>query len=443
MYIDMSGLDKLKNRIGKSKELKNTVWIVGEQIFQMVISLVISLLTARYLGPENFGSLNYTASFISFFTSVASLGMEGVIIKKMIADPDGEGEYLGSCIVFRLLSSVLSSVTIILLVYFLNPDDRVKVLLAFLQSFQLIFQAFYIFDSWFQRYLKSKYVSIGKMAACVIVAGYKIFLLATGKSVLWFAFSSSLTYIVISIVLFIFYKREKGRKLRVSFIKGKDVLSESYHFIIAGLMVAVYGQMDKIMIGQILTDADVGLYATSTAICSMWIFIPIAIINSFRPSIMVIKNSGDEKRYVLRLEQLYSLVIWLSIFISVIVTILAPFIVYVMYGDEYMGAVDTLRIAVWLELFSMIGTARGIWILCENKNKYVKYYLFIGVIVNLVLNSLFIPWIGIIGAAIATLVTQITTSIIAPMCFKETRVHTKYVLEAFVLKWYFKGGNLS
>lgn len=76
--------------------------------------------------------------------------------------------------------------------------------------------------------------------------------------------------------------------------------------------------------------------------------------------------------------------------------------------------------------------------MCEGKNKYVKYYLGIGAVVNLVFNTLLIPVYGIEGAAVATLVTQITTSMIAPLFFKETRIHTKYVLEAFALTWYIK-----
>ena len=105
-----------------------------------------------------------------------------------------------------------------------------------------------------------------------------------------------------------------------------------------------------------------------------------------------------------------------------------------MYGAEYSGASSALKVLIWSEVFSMIGVARGIWIVSENKNKYVKYYLFYGVIVNVVLNWFLIPKLGIVGAGVATLITQIVTSLIAPLLFKETRIHTKYVLEAFFCK---------
>ena len=80
-------------RLLESKNIKNSGWIIGEQVFRMLIQLVVGVITARYLGPSNYGSLNYTASFVTFFTSIATLGMDGVIIKKLIERPDEEGVY--------------------------------------------------------------------------------------------------------------------------------------------------------------------------------------------------------------------------------------------------------------------------------------------------------------------------------------------------------------
>ncbi len=425
----------------KNKEIKNAGWIIGERIVQMVLSFIVGILSARYLGPENYGSLNYTASFVTFFSSIATLGMEGVIIQKMIAHPDKEGNFLGGSIILRFISSVFSSAMVIAIVVLLNPGDAEKLILVSLQSLQLIFQTLNIFDSWFQRHLQSKYISIAKILASIVVMSYKLYLLATAKSVVWFAFSNSLTSIVVSIVLLIFYKKSKSSPLKWDIQSGLYVLKDSYHYIFSGLMVAIYGQMDKIMIGKMLSDASVGLYTTGISICSMWIFVPTAIINSFRPTILSLRQSGQIELYNKRLRQLYSVIIWMCIGVAAVICALAPIIISLLYGEAYMGAVSTLRIAIWLEVFSMIGTARGIWILAEKKNKYVKYYLAIGACVNLILNALMIPAWGIEGAAIATLITQITTSLVAPLFFKATREHTKIVIEAFFLSWLFKKQN--
>lgn len=406
-------------------------------MFQVLINMVVSILSARYLGPSSFGILNYTASFVTFFAAIASLGMESVVIKKMIELPEREGELLGSCALFRLLSSLLSMIAIVIIVTVLNPGEPVTVLLAFLQSIQLVFQSIQILDSWFQRHLQSKYVSVGKMAACIVVSSYKIYLLATAKSIVWFALSNVLTSMVISLVLFFYYRREKGQSLSFCFSAGTLVLAESYHYILSRIMVALYTQMDKIMIGQLLTDMDVGLYTTATAICGMWVFVPTAIIYSFRPMILELKAEKKEEMYQLRLRQLYSVIIWMCLAASVVISLLAKIVINILYGPAYAGALEPLRIAIWFETFSMIGTARGIWILSEDKSRYVKYYLGIGAIVNLCLNAWWIPIAGINGAAWATLVTQIVTSLIAPLFFRETREHTRIVLESFFLTWYF------
>ena len=419
----------------KNKETKNAGWLIGEQIFQMIISVVVGILAARYLGPSNFGSLNYTASFVSFFFCITSLGMEGVVIKKLIEHPDEEGLYLGSCLVFRFVASLLSILAITIIIIALNPDDSLKLILALLQSLQLIFKSVYIFDSWFQRHLKSRYVSIGKMIACLLVSAYKILLLVSAQSVVWFALSNALSDFVIAIVLLFYYYKERGQRIKVSLARGNDVLRDSYHFIVSGLMVAIYGQMDKIMIGKMMTDTDVGYYTTAATISAMWIFIPNAIIQSFRPGIMECKHKGLEREYQKKLQQLYFGIIWFCLGMSLVITVLSKYIVGILFGNAYLGAVYPLQIIVWCETFAVIGTARGIWILSENKNKYVKYYLAIGAVVNLILNFILIPKMGIIGAAIATLITQVTTSLIAPLFFKETKVHTLIVLKAFFFGW--------
>lgn len=427
----------------KSKNLMNSFWIIAEQILQMLISLIVGVLSARFLGPDNYGTLSYTASFVTFATSIATLGMEAVVIKKMVAFPQNEGLYLGSCILLRFIASLISMAVLVLVVYVLNPSEPIKALLVFLQSFKLIFMSVQILDSWFQRHLLSKYISIAKLVASVIVSVYKIFLLVTAKNIIWFAISNSLSDFVIAIIMFIFYKKENGQFLKVNLSAGINILQDSYHFILSGLMAAICAQMDKVMIGQMLSNTEVGLYTTAATICNMWIFVPMAIINSFRPMIFEIKQSGNEQKYLLRLKQLYSGIIWICIGVSVFITALAPFIISILYGEVYMGAVSSLRIYIWCETFSMIGSARGIWILCENKNKYVKYFLGVGALTNLILNVILIPMFGIDGASIATLITQFVASLIAPLCFKGTRVHTKYVLEAFAFKWFWDKHKLN
>ena len=139
--------------------------------------------------------------------------------------------------------------------------------------------------------------------------------------------------------------------------------------------------------------------------------------------------------YTKKLKQLYSLILWINIAYALFVTIFANFIINVLYGPEYINAKVPLLLAVWSGGFSYVGVARDIWLVAEKYQKYSKWFSLIGSITNVILNFLLIPTLGIVGAAIATTVTQITTGVIVTLFFKETRINTKYILESFIFKF--------
>lgn len=418
----------------KGKFISNTSWILCEKIVEMIIQLTVSLVSIRYLGPENYGTISYIGSYISLFSSICTLGLQGVVIKKIIDEPQNTGEIVGTSIIMRLISSLFSIICIIIMLYILEDGNKMILFLAILQSASLLFMSFEIIDFWFQSNLNSKYVSIVKMIATLIVAIWKIYLLITSKSVEYFSFSITLHYIIIAILLLYSYYNQKGQKLSISMNMGRKLIRESYHFILSGLMVVIYTQMDKVMIGKMLNNEQVGIYTAASAIPSMYIFVYTAIISSARPIILNLKQTSESK-YIETLKKLYSFIIWTATVISVIMMLIGKYVIDILYGSAYIIGVNVLLIITCSKVFSILGSARSIWIVSENKNKYVKNYLVWGAIVNLILNYILIPSYGIEGAAIATLFTEITTCIISPMFYKETRVHTKYIYEAMIFKW--------
>ena len=426
-------IKKIVSKLKGNRFFSNVIWDMGGKVFQMILTLIVGMLTARYLGPSNYGVIGETASYVSFFSVICQLGFNSTAVKEIMDNKEREGEILGTSIFFRVCTSLISTIAITCLLYILKDGDKVIVWVAFLQSLSLIFQSFEMIHYWYQSRLET-HVSVKIQSfAYVIMAVYKIALLALGQSVEWFAFSTALEMAVVAVALIFIYGRGEGKKLTVSISAGKEMLKRSYHFILSGLMVTDYSEMDKIMLGEMLSEAAVGLYTADTKVSSMWSFVLIALINSSRPVIISSRNISQEL-YVKQNKRLYAAVIWIGIAAGLGVTILGRWIIYFLYGEAYLPATSSLQISAWYTMFAMLGTARGIWIVCEDKAKYVKYYLGIGAVINVILNYLLIPGFGSGGAAAATLITQIFTAVLAPALFKETRVYTKYVFEAFILK---------
>lgn len=413
--------------------VSNSIWIIGGQVFQMGLTLVIGMLTARYLGPSNYGVIGYTASYVSFFSVVCQLGYTSTIVKELLDHEERQGEILGTTIFFRVCTSLLSSVIMSALIYVVDDGDMLIVRVGFLQSLSLVFHSFEMIHYWYQSRLESSVSVKIQSLAYLIMAGYKIAILAFGKSVEWFAFSTTLEAAVVAIALLWTYRRSKGQKLNVSVSAGREMLMNSYHFVLSGLMSTIYSEMDKIMLGQMMNDTAVGYYTAASKISTMWSFVLMAFINSARPVIMSSKNISEE-RYLKQLKRLYAAIIWVGIAMAVCISVGGKLIIYIMYGEAYMPATSTLQILAWYTMFSILGSARGIWIVCEDKAKYVKYYLGIGAVLNIILNYVLIPIYGAGGAAMATLVTQIFTAVFAPLIFKETRAYGKHILDSFLLR---------
>lgn len=421
------------NRFKNSVEIKNFSWLVSGKVIQMIISLVIGLLVARYLGPSNFGLINYSLSYTSFFTPLCTLGITSILVKNFTDKPDEIGQTIGTTLTLRTGSALASLLLIIVIVLIVDRNEPITILITFLVATSLLFQVFDTFNYWFQYKYKAKVIAIVSLVAYVLLVIYRIILLINGCNVQWFAFSYTLDYLAIAILLVYAYKRYKGPKLKYSYNKAKELLFSSYHFILSGLMVAIYGYTDKLMLKHMLSEKEVGFYSVATAICTIWVFVLNAVIDALYPTIMRMYRE-DKEAYRKKNIQLYAIVFYVSTFVSLIITVFATFAIGLLYGAEYLPAAAPLQIITWYTAFSYLGVARNAWIVCEHKQKYLKYMYVCAAIINVLLNLVFIPLWGTNGAALASLITQLFTSIIIPLFIPDMRENAIMMLNAIFLK---------
>ena len=420
-------------RILKNAVVKNASWLIAGRIAQMLISLVVGLLTARYLGPSNYGLINYANAYTAFFMAFCTLGINSVLVQEFINHPEQEGAAIGSTLVMRAISSFCSAGVIIGIVSILEKDEPTTIAVTALCSIGLLFNIFETFNYWFQSKLQSKVTSIVILVSYAVTALYKIILLALNKSVLWFAFSTALDYICIGILLIIAYKKYQGQRLSFSKDISKRILKKSVPFILPSLMVSIYGYADKFMLKQMLNEESIGFYSSATAICSMWTFVLTAIIDSMYPTIME-SHKTDKEMFEKRNRLLYAIVFYVSVAVSLFFTVFADKIVAVLYGQAYLPAAAPLRVVTWYTAFSYLGVARNAWIVCENKQKLLKYIYIVSALSNVVLNYFFIPSMGPTGAALASLITQILTTLVVPLFFKDIRYNSVLMLEGILLR---------
>lgn len=426
----------------KNRTVANAGWIIAGKIVHMLLAFFVGLLTARYLGPSNYGLINYASAYTTFFAALCSLGINSIIIKNFVDHPDEVGETIGTTLVLRAVSSFISVIIIIGIVSFADKSEPITIIVVALYSISVIFQVFDTLNSWFQSRLQSKYSAIATTISYVLVSAYKVWLLICGKSVEWFAVSNSIDYIAVAVFLLITYHRFNGPRFSFSWRKGKQLLTASSGFIISGLMVSIYASTDQLMLKQMMNEEFVGYYSTAVSISTMWNFILSAIIDSVYPTLMQ-DFQRDEKVFNYRNRQLYAFIFYLSVIVSIIICVFAKPIVWILYGKAYLPTVKPLRFICWYVAFSYLGVARNAWIVCYNRQNLLKYIYIGSALLNVILNCLLIPTWGMSGAALASLITQMSSILVFPAIIKPLRANTKLMIEAILLKHVFSSVNIE
>ena len=266
------------------------------------------------------------------------------------------------------------------------------------------------------------------LAAYFVVALYKVYLLATGKSVYWFAVVSSIEFAIVGFSLLGVYHGQGGQKLTASLAMAKKLFSRSRYYIMSSVMVTFFQNTDHVMLQIMMGDAENGIYTAAVTCTTVVSFVYSAIIDSARPVILENKKAGTSA-YEAGISKLYCITTYLSLLQGVGFSLLAKPIVMVLFGESYMAAVPVLRILIWYLSFSLMGRVRNIWILAEEKQQILWKINLSGAIMNIVVNAMVIPLWGAAGAALASLLTQIFTNFVLSFIMEPLRENVVLLLK--------------
>ena len=403
-------------RILKNRIASNAVWIIACKIVQALLGLLLSMLTARYLEPEKYGVLNYAISIALFVTPVAQLGLNYTLVSELVIDPDHEGEIMGTAMLSSMVSGALCILGIAVFAFTTSAGEPETIAVCILYSLLLLAQGAELIQYWFQAKLLSKYSALWTMIAYIVMCAYQGYCILSHRNVLWFALAKGIEYSLISVLLIVIYRRLGGKRLSFSWKRIRQMLRKSQFFMLSFLMVMLISQADRVMIKWMIGNAAMGYYSAAVTCANLTEFVFIAIIDSFRPVILEGRQQGTAQ-YENGMSLLYFIVIFMALAQSAVITPLAKYIVRILYGAAYLPAVPALQIIIWYTAFSYIGMVRNVWILAQNKERYLWFINLCGAAVNILMNSFLIPRLGIAGASLASLITQIFVNVIIGFLF--------------------------
>ena len=407
---------------GLRQVLANLAWLFTDQILQMGLGLVVGLWVARYLGPVQFGLLNYAIAFVSVFSSVASMGLGSIIIRDIARNPECKNETLGTAFGMQFTGGCITLLLTVAVISLSKPDDSVTRWLVGIIAAGTIFQGFEAINFWFQSQVQSKYIVLARNSVCFLVAGVRIGLVLIKAPLLAFAWMR-LAEVVLVGIAYVYFYRLTGNKIQdwqFSWNRCKELMRESWPIVLSGLAVYFYSKTDQLMLGAMNKNAQLGYYAAAVKIAEICDFLPMIISSSIFPKLANLR----ERNYAEYLNkfQIYCdtmMILWLGVAIPI--SLLSPWIVHLLYGEKYAKSAAVLAIYVWAQFGSNFGVARNTYFTLEGQLRYSLYLTVIGSILNVGLNWWLIPKYGAFGATAATLITYFYVIILVNFLIKELR----------------------
>ncbi|MGZ0656452.1 flippase [Coraliomargarita sp. W4R53] len=426
-------LSSLNNGLSRCKQSKygkifyNLIWLFTEKFIKITVGLVVSVLLARHLGPEDFGLFSYALSITAIFAVISKLGTDTVVVREIAQNRQRASEYLTAAFVLRMIGAVASIAFIFGLVQVLHPDESLSRLIVVLSSLSLLFKTTDVAKHWFEAEVESHYTVRIETAVYVVSGLFKIGFVLLDLSLLSF-FILNLVESIFTALGMLSILQLKGRRFNFRIpLKApiKNLFKHSWPLMFASLAVTVYMRVDIIMLEIMAGTDQAGIYAAATRVSEVWYFVPVMIMGTLSPYIMRAKQKNNAD-YRSILQTVYCVLTWLALALTVPIIFYAKSIITTIYGYEYNASAQILPIHLWSSVAIFLSIASSQYLLAENLQKVSLYRSIIGATANVVINFLLIPKYGPAGAAAATLISYYL-SLLSLLLFKSTRQHACFL----------------
>ncbi len=383
----------------------NTWWIFITKFLSIFISLAATFYVARTLGPQNFGELSYAVSIVGLLGFFSAIAGTSVICRDLIKAPESQSKILGTAWTLSMVGTLLTVVGVIVLTFILPHDAITLYIIGFLCLAQIC-SPFAVAQTIFFADAKTKYLSLMQLTVHLCVSIAKIISMTFDQGVLVLAcimFAEQLALAIITLALYVRYTHRKVWDWTFDIDYARNLALDSIPFVFISMSIVVSGRIDQVFIKHFVDTSTVGLYSVAVQLTEIWQVLPQILLASLLPALVNSHTSSNS--YGKRILAL-SLVLGLyGISASLITTLLAPFIIPLIYGTAFMASIPLLQIYTW----SLFGTVAGFLItnilVTENQRRIQIMVGVIPMLTNVMLNLLWIPNYGAAGAAWATVIS--------------------------------------
>jgi PST family polysaccharide transporter len=422
---------RITHRRNLVKIVDSIGWLFFDRFLRMGAGVFVGVWIARYLGPGQFGLLNFALSFVGLFSAIVALGLKEIVVRDIVRNPENACETLGTAAVLQFISGLFAYLLILVAIAYLRPDDTLERSIVAILGSMMLLKASDIAVFWFESQVKSKYIVWVQNSVFLVFAAIKVVMILQQAPLIAFVWATLTEALVLAVILLGVMSKFglSFSNLRYNTVRAKTLLKETWPLALSSISIAAYMRLDQVMLAEMIDNEAVGVYSAAVKLAEFLYFLPIIVVISVGPTI-VKRFQIDPGTANLLVQDLYDILFVSSLLLAATLWISSDFLITLLFGEPYREAVTILEVYAWNLIFVSMGVARGQWLVANNLQRYSFIYISMALALNALGNFLLIPHWGALGAAYATVASTISATLIFPALFKETRLSSFMLMKS-------------
>jgi len=391
---------------------KNVLALSFAELFSKSLQFVIMVYAARALDKESFGVFSFALAFSFIAVIFADLGINTYIIREIARDKSKAAKYYGSAFLVKILLSIATFLLIFAILWLLGYPAKSRAVVYLVWLFAILSSFTDLSYSIFRSFERMGYDSFIKILRMIVLAALTFYVLFNGLGVIFFSLSFVVTEIAIFLIsLVLVFSKFVKPVFELNFGFAKALLKSSIPFGLAIVFGSIYFYIDSVMISKMRNDIEVASYGAAYNLVLALLFIPSIYTTAIYPVMSRYFGKEREKlQFIYKKSWKYLYIIGLPISFGIF--LLADKIILTLYGAKYESSILALKIVAWFVFLKFINFLLGTTLYSVDVQKGRMLSQGMTALFNVGLNLVLIPHYGFIGAAVATLFTEIFLFII-------------------------------
>jgi O-antigen/teichoic acid export membrane protein len=382
---------------------KNAFYSVLKVFLSLVFPLITFPYASRILLPEGIGKVNFANTIISYFITIASLGIGGYATReaaKIRDDRKALSKLFKEIISINLFCCIVAYILFFIALNFIPKFNAYRTLLL-VSSIKILFSVLGI--EWiFTANEDFKFITIRTFFIQLFSLFYLFIFVHTADDIVHYVIFGLLTTVGCNVFNFFFVGKYVDLRFKTK-LEIKKHLKAIIIFFGMTIVTSIYTMLDTAMLGFLSSDTEVGYYTASTKLGHMVLSMLTAITAVLLPRLTNYAQKNDRSSFNELVKKSANILLLLSIPMTCGLIILARPLVVLLSGEQYLPAVRSMQVISPILIIISFGSLTGVQILPSIGKEKISFYSYIaGAVTNVILNSILIPKYGALGAAIGT-----------------------------------------